>query len=784
MDIQVQKAQRWVNSTYAGVSGYMPCPETGITGWSTVYSLTRALQHELGIASLSDNFGDGTMAAVVAHGPISKSTSNLNLKKIVESALYCKGYPGGPIDGAFGVATQEGLSRWKTDMGFPASGVDNKVLPKELRTLLTMDAYVLLAGGSAAVRAIQQWMNSTYVNRSDFRLVPCDGYFSRDVQRGLMLAIQYSIGMADGVANGNFGPGTRDGIRTKGHLAVGATDGSGTRFVRLFKAALIFNKVDGVDWETPTYSSLTSDLTRKFQLFCRLPQTGVADYQTWCSLLVSTGDPERVGTAADCMIPLNDARAKMIKSAGFTTIGRYITGGTNKILTASEIAIIFSNGLRFFPIYQEYNNSLSYFDRAQGKAQGENAHASAVKLGIPTGAVVYFSVDYDATSDEVRSNIIPFFDGVNQAFKSMGGKYSVGIYGSRNICSMVSALGYAVSSFVSGMSTGFSGNLGFSLPINWSFDQVQTLTLGVGTPGEIEIDKNIMSGVDQGISSLTKPIDQNAAMVTWLVWLEARAMEWHTKGNTQFTQPQLVAHYLRTYHDDRYDGLSFDIVSGPIDHGFIDYCNSSVGRPDPATLRDPATGIPVEVQHMAASLGSALQHGRPGNLSEVNLTDFGGWAGDLITLAADTYLSGVSDDGAYSYAYGMIGNRASQGSFDGSDFVSDVDAMVFGLALRSGEIAKLSDAVVKHYAGAGAARARYASFVQMRFGGRDSFLAASRNVFYQTSDVAFSGARAYLWQNSVKLDEMPIGVALATHPKLFEGVSTALVNVLYDKFAS
>ena len=57
VDQMVLAAQRWVNATYAGVSGYVAVEETGRTGWSTMYSLIRALQHELGIITLSNSFG-------------------------------------------------------------------------------------------------------------------------------------------------------------------------------------------------------------------------------------------------------------------------------------------------------------------------------------------------------------------------------------------------------------------------------------------------------------------------------------------------------------------------------------------------------------------------------------------------------------------------------------------------------------------------------------------------------------------------------------------------------
>lgn len=56
LDAKVLEAQKWVNATYGQVSGYKKCAEDGFTGQATIYSLTRALQIELGITSLSDNF--------------------------------------------------------------------------------------------------------------------------------------------------------------------------------------------------------------------------------------------------------------------------------------------------------------------------------------------------------------------------------------------------------------------------------------------------------------------------------------------------------------------------------------------------------------------------------------------------------------------------------------------------------------------------------------------------------------------------------------------------------
>ncbi|KEK24721.1 hypothetical protein BAGA_23960 [Bacillus gaemokensis] len=96
------------------------------------------------------------------------------------------------------------------DLGCTADGAVN---PKLFKALLTMDAYVLITGGSSKVRSIQQWLNNKYINRAGFFYMPCDGHYSRDVQKALMYAIQYEEGLDDATANGNFGPTTQNLIK-------------------------------------------------------------------------------------------------------------------------------------------------------------------------------------------------------------------------------------------------------------------------------------------------------------------------------------------------------------------------------------------------------------------------------------------------------------------------------------------------------------------------------------------------------------------------------------------
>lgn len=228
--------------------------------------------------------------------------------------------------------------------------------------------------------------------------------------------------------------------------------------------------------------------------------TGVADIGTWMSALTSAGDPYRPALAADCATILDTNTANTLISNSYQIIGRYLTGtanGVSKALTHAEIDIIFAAGLRFFPIYQTSGNNLSYFNSNRGISDAKAAYEAALALGIPFQTIIYFAVDFDAIDANITNAILPYF----QAVKSNLSGYRVGIYGARNVCRRVAAAGYSVSSFVSGMSTGFSGNLGFAIPDDWAFDQFANVTIGSGA-GALEIDKVAYSGRNSAIRTL------------------------------------------------------------------------------------------------------------------------------------------------------------------------------------------------------------------------------------------------------------------------------------------
>jgi hypothetical protein len=65
-------------------------------------------------------------------------------------------------------------------------------------------------------------------------------------------------------------------------------------------------------------------------------------------------------------------------------------------MTPEELDIIFSEGLRVFPIYQTTGNKASYFKCSQGKNDAIEAINTALDLGFKNNTTIYFSVDFDA----------------------------------------------------------------------------------------------------------------------------------------------------------------------------------------------------------------------------------------------------------------------------------------------------------------------------------------------------------------------------------------------------
>ncbi|GAA3570300.1 hypothetical protein GCM10022235_44440 [Kribbella ginsengisoli] len=750
MDQMVLAAQQWVNATYANVSGYVAAPETGKTGWATMYSLTRALQHELGITALSNNFGPGTISALIAHGDIGTGEANQNLVKIIQCACYCKGYGPGLINGQYGSATGQAISNMMTDMGL-GGRVNGKVSPKVFKALLTMDAYVLMGGGLETIRTVQQWMNNRYYDRVPFFMMPCDGHFSRDVQKALIFALQFELGLSDTQANGTFGPTTQANLKAQGLVQQGSTDGA-RQFVHLFQAAMVFNTYDNA-FDGSFGSDLAGRVIR-FQKFSGLDETGSGNYATWAQLLVSTGDPERPGRAFDCSLDyITTERAATVKAAGYQTVGRYLTnvpGSTkNKKIQPGEIATILAAGLTLFPIYQANGRVVTDFTFTQGFANALEAHDAARGYGFSPGTALYFAVDYDATQDEIESNIVPYFQGVEAGLRSRGKVYPHGVYGSRNLCTQVSSQTYARFSFVSGMSTGFSGNMGFPLPVNWSFNQIQTLTLGTGT-GKIDIDKDVKSGRDPGVRSLRRDAPVLQQFNAYLSALYDAALDFAaSEGQGAARAIDLTLRYLRLPDYNDYQWLLYfklESADGPFT-AVADARLAQAGFPDRITyFTEPMTFDDLKVSHWAASIESARVWVAGSPFDKAQIGDLGGWGGDLITLFAQYWRVREQNADAYVWVSDNLGKIDLDNSFDNRNLLEDLDSLNLARLLAMNP--SFSATVKSYYTVAGNSASikvatRFRNFLTLRF---------------QNNQQSVGDAALYLLTNA---EYLPIRTALA-----------------------
>ena len=505
MDEMVLGTQKWLNKTYGNVSGFNKVPENGKTGWPTIYGLRRALQKEMGIQELSDNFGPTTERYFKEK--VEKQLNERfgagigNIVKIMQGGFWCKGinpYVSGTeaVDGLMTGLTTLAIKKFQEMAGLAPSGYMNAML---MKALLDMSAFALVPGGDKNIRSMQQSLNAKY-NRY-FGLLPCDGVYQRDTNSALIYALQAEMGMDENTANGFYGPGTTAKTPT---LTVGSTG----NFVKILQWALYVNGFNQSAVFSGSFTSYIAAEVENFRLFMNLPPYNTsADMTVIKGLLSSAGNTDRAASACDMATQLTKQQAQLIKDNGYSIVGRYLTGsvgvGANKKdknLTLEEIQAITSVGLSIFPIYQDGGWEESYFNEGNGLRDGSLAHNAAFKLGFPYGATIYFAVDVDILDGNIPGTVLPYIKKVKESLDA-NGMYKTGIYGTRNVCQQAIDAGFVEHCFVSDMSTGFSGNLGFPMPKEGAFDQFYEHS-ELGFP----IDKVAVSGRDHGTKAFSTTI--------------------------------------------------------------------------------------------------------------------------------------------------------------------------------------------------------------------------------------------------------------------------------------
>jgi peptidoglycan hydrolase-like protein with peptidoglycan-binding domain len=421
-----------------------------------------------------------------------------------------------------------------------------------------------------------------------------------------------------------------------------------------------------------------------------------------------------------------------------TTVGRYLDETPpvtlNKFIQPGELDVIFRNGLRVFPLSEYAGTTLSYFTYQQGWDDARKAHDRASGVyQFDTGTVIYFAVDYDATQADIDSSIAPYFDGIVAGLASKGKKYVHAVYGSRNVCAEITRRSNARWSFVSDMSYGFSGNMGYPLPDNWSFNQIQTTTIGSGA-GAVQIDRDVARpGADPGAASVGNagtPVD---AFVDYIAMLYDLAQSY---TGSDRDKSRLVLEFLRSRS---YDDSMWWALIGTIDHGFVDYvAGQNIGiMPD---LREPFYGIDIHVEHWAASCDGALVVA-PATGTASGRADVAGWGGDWMTFYGEWRRDSASYSSGLTYCQDKLAKLDGDGTFKLRDLIEDADAWNIAQRLNAG--VQLPDAVDDYYRGTGFL-SRMSTYFTGRFGSATDCQAIAKDMLTTSTDPVIVTGRTTL----------------------------------------
>ena len=589
---------------------------------------------------------------------------------------------------------------------------------------------------------MQQEINRTY--RPYTGIIPADGIYSREMNTALIQILQAIEGFTPAEATGNFGDGTRSRLIT-------VTPGNAAANPDwVWLATIALTCYDYGDTVSRTWHAGLTEQVRSFQRDYALPVTGTVDPTTWMSLLTSKGDPDRAAIACDTRFEITDELLGHLQADGFEIVGRYLTEPGQeetdpedyfKAIRPGELERIIAGGMKFFPIYQYQSTSLGHFTPEEGVAHARDATAAALRLRIPP-THIYFAVDFDATDPQVTSHIIPYFRAVHE---QLGSGYRVGIYGARNICTRVIEAGYASSAFVSDMSTGFSGNLGFPLPDAWNYDQFHEVHGYAG--GGWDLDKVAASGRHPAVDRLLpgSPPETSDPLVEWVsntedAWTQEAADLPVLVGAYASFGYEFILEWMRrpTYWGSPLWMAYTPELAIPAELGSARrYCHNLCDTQPPIK----GTIVERDIEHFAATALGYLNWGTDGAQNACNFGDLGGWALDMLQLWG-TYSREAGSSPLEFWMDSNLGALGADTGFDYDDFFADAEAYLTITSMDrigSGNSAKrLSTALEDVYSVTAAAR--ISRFYQERFSSdaknvEEAFVALSQGLVFGEANV-------------------------------------------------
>jgi hypothetical protein len=268
-----------------------------------------------------------------------------------------------------------------------------------------------------------------------------------------------------------------------------------------------------------------------------------------------------------------------------------------------------------------------------------------------------------------------YFHGVRSALASQGGHYVPGVYGSRNVCGRVTGEAYVRWAFVSGMSWGFSGSLGFPLPKAWAFNQIKEFRFENGSD-LFDLDRVVhREGADFGVDSVNDrgtPTDGFSSYIENLYGL-AKA---YGKGDPNLLVMDFVRH-------EKYDDTTWRTLLGAADQGFIDHVRSKKVELRRSFI-DRFTGTELGAEHLFATMCGHYKIAQPGgNLT--NRGDVAGWGGDLMTFYGEWHRDSDKYPDGRAYCETRLAKPDVLTSFGYSDLIEDADGYLIAKAVKDGK---------------------------------------------------------------------------------------------------
>ena len=201
-----------------------------------------------------------------------------------------------------------------------------------------------------------------------------------------------------------------------------------------------------------------------------------------------------------------------LKRLGVKTIIRYIAAGltgNEKVVKPGEASAIGAAGLKLGLVYEIGGKPNGTY---VGRRDGDFAVQYAKTVGAPRGAVIWYAVDYDATSSQMPGIMAAF-----AAFKdSLGGYYRVGAYASGYVCDRLYAAGLITHRWLT-MSMGFNGTRAAVAAGRWELLQkLEKLQAGLDT--DPDIARVQANGDDVDIGDFTPQLPDPSELVGSVAW--------------------------------------------------------------------------------------------------------------------------------------------------------------------------------------------------------------------------------------------------------------------------